>query len=217
MRRHVRKMSIRIKILVPVAILIVAICVLLGLSAYQNTHGNMVQMGVEQANIAADIALTMTDGDLVAQITKGTEGTEAYDTLLQNMRKIQGNCGIEFLYTLYATDGIVYYGVDTDTSEDQAMPGEKFEVSYEELEDVFNGQEYVQDYIDSTVDGELISVYKPIYNSSGNIVGVLGSDYNAEMVVEKLNKVLISNLLLTSVCLIVSIILLMIIVIVSVK
>lgn len=212
MRRRVRKMSIRIKILVPVALLIVIICVLLVLSAYQNTHENMVQMGVEQANMAADIALTVTDGDLAAQIAKGTESTEAYTTLLQNMRKIQGNCGIEFLYTLYAKDGIVYYGVDTDTSEDQAMPGKEFEVSYKELEAVFNGQEYVQDYIDSTADGELISVYKPIYNSSGKIVGVLGSDYNAELVVEKLNKVLISNLLLTSVCLVVSIILLMIIV-----
>jgi len=44
----------------------------------------------------------------------------------------------------------------------------------------------VQDYIDETVDGHLISVYKPIYDSTGAVVGILGCDYDAYHVSERL-------------------------------
>lgn len=67
-----------------------------------------------------------------------------------------------FLYTL-STDGQnVYYGIDTDTTEEKATIGETFECSYEELKPTFAGEKYVQDYIDHTEDGELITVYLPI-------------------------------------------------------
>lgn len=81
-------------------------------------------------------------------------------------------CGIAFLYTLYTDGDKVYYGVDTDNSDEQCMPGDEFEESYNELKDVFEGEEYVQDYIDSTEFGMLISVYKPIKNSSGDVVAI---------------------------------------------
>lgn len=52
-----------------------------------------------------------------------------------------------------------------------------------ELESVFEGQDCVQDYIDRTEEGDLITVYKPIKDRSGNVVAILGCDYNAETVV----------------------------------
>lgn len=212
MRKRTRKMSIRIKILVPVALMIMAVYLLLGISDYVNIKNGMVEMGVEQANMAANIAVVATEGDLVAQIRKGSEGSEAYQTLLSEMRRIQQDCGIAFLYTLYVENGTVYYGIDTDASDAQCKPGEKFEVSYEELADVFAGTEYVQDYIDETEDGDLISVYKPIYDSTGKVVGVLGSDYDASGVSARLDAVLQKIILLACACLAVSLVLLALIV-----
>ena len=72
-------------------------------------------------------------------------------------------------------------------SENRADFGEEFEFSYEELKDCFAGEAYVQDYIDETEDGYLISVYKPIYDSNGTVVAVLGCDYDAYHVLESLN------------------------------
>ena len=49
----------------------------------------------------------------------------------------------------------MYYGVDSD--EDAAKVGDEFADSYAELEPVFGGKEYIQDYIDHTEDGDLIT------------------------------------------------------------
>lgn len=212
-RHKTRKLSIKTKIMVPVGLLIVLICVILGFTAYQSIQSGMVQMGVEQADMAANMALKAVDGDMLSGVGAGFEETGEYQELLATMRDIQKSCGIAFLYTLYTDGSMVYYSIDTDESEGQYMPGEVFEVSYEELADVFAGQEYVQDYIDSTVDGDLISVYKPIVDGNGKVVGILGCDYDASGVLQKMNDT-ISKIAVTAViCLVVSIVLLSLIVI----
>ncbi len=212
-RQKTRKLSIKTKIMVPVGLLIVLICVILGFTAYHSIHSGMVQMGVEQADMAATMALKVVDGDMLSGAGAGFEETAEYQELLVSMRDIQKSCGIAFLYTLYTDGSAVYYSLDTDESEGQYMPGELFEVSYEELADVFLGQEYVQDYIDSTVDGDLISIYKPIVDSDGTIVGILGCDYDASGVLQKMNDT-VSRITVTAiVCLAVAIVVLSLIVI----
>lgn len=190
MKQKTRKLGIRTKIMLPVGILITLICVILGQTAYYSIESGMVQAGVEQAEMAATFALRVIDGDLLKGAQDGFEETDEYQSLLADMREIQNSGDIAFLYTLYTDGSQVYYSVDTDESEGQYMPGDVFEVSYEELADVFAGQEYVQDYIDSTVDGDLVSVYMPIEDSTGAVVGILGCDYDAAGVVEKINETL---------------------------
>lgn len=211
-RQKTRKFSIRTKIIVPVGLLIVLVCVLLGHTAYTTIQSGMVQMGVEQADMAAAVALKVVDGDLLADAGVGFEATAEYGELLFSMRDIQKSCGIAFLYALYTDGTTVYYSVDTDESDGQYMPGDIFEVSYEELADVFAGQEYVQDYIDSTVDGDLISVYKPIMDSNGKIVGILGCDYDASGVLQKINDTLNRIIITAAICLVVAILILGVIV-----
>jgi len=211
-KQKTRKFSIRTKIIVPVGLLIVLICVLLGQTAYMTIQSGMVQMGVEQADMAASIALKVVDGDMLAGAGAGFEKTAEYQELLADMRDTQKSCGIAFLYTLYTDGTTVYYSVDTDESEGQYMPGEVFEVSYEELADVFAGEEYVQDYIDSTADGDLISVYKPIVDGNGKVVGILGCDYDASGVLQKINDTLNRIIVTAIICLVLSIIILGVIV-----
>lgn len=187
MKQKVRKVSIKVKILLPASLLVIAVCLLMGISSFRHMEEAMIEMGVEEADMAAGIAAKMIDVDAVALIQAGSEETEEYQSLLTVMRSLQKRCGIAFMYTLYTDGSQVFYGVDTDESSGQMDPGEVFGTSYEELADVFQGSEYVQDYIDSTKDGELISVYKPLLNEEGKVVAVLGCDYDAEHVVSKLN------------------------------
>ena len=187
MKQKTRKMGIKLKILIPTVLVILAACTFLGVNSYVQINNGMVAMGVEQAEMAATIAVLAVDGDKVAGLQPGEEGSANYETVLKNLRNIQETCGIKYLYTLY-TDGVnVYYGVDTDDSEDQCAIGDVFESSYEELKGVFEGENYVQDYIDETEFGDLISAYRPIYNSKGQVVAVLGSDYDASGVKERLD------------------------------
>lgn len=208
MKQKVRKLSILMKILIPVNIVILAICVVLGWTARRNINDSMVEMGVEEAKMAAKIAINVIDGDVIAQLAPGCEETESYQKLLESMRMIQQNFGIAYLYTLYTDGEQVFYGVDTDTSELQAAVGKPFEKSYEALKGVFSGEDYVQNYIDYTEYGNLISVYKPIKNSNGEVVGILGCDYDASNVVQRLDAISKQTIFIAGLCLVISILLL---------
>lgn len=109
------------------------------------------------------------------------------------------------------TDGKkVYYGVDSD--EDAAKVGDEFADSYAELEPVFGGKEYIQDYIDHTEDGDLITVYKPIEDNAGKVVAILGCDYDASSITAELQKAVVQTLQIGGICLILAILILTIIV-----
>lgn len=212
MKQKTRKLSIRMKILVPTSILILAICGFMGFAFYQSIHEGMVAMGVEEAQMAAQVAVNVIDEDLVSEITPGCEDTEAYQTLLAAMREVQQDFGIAYLYTLYTDGSQVYYGVDTDRSELQADVGQLFEKSYEMLAGVFAGEEYVQNYIDYSEYGDVISVYKPIRNSDGDVIGAIGCDYDASSVVGKLNATIRQVIIIALVCVIVAFLLVSLIV-----
>lgn len=104
----------------------------------------------------------------------------------------------------------MYYGVDSD--EDAAKVGDEFADSYAELESVFGGKEYIQDYIDHTEDGDLITVYKPIEDNAGKVVAILGCDYDASSIAAELQKAVVQTLQIGGICLILAILILTIIV-----
>lgn len=104
----------------------------------------------------------------------------------------------------------MYYGVDSD--EDAAKVGDEFADSYAELEPVFGGKEYIQDYIDHTEDGDLITVYKPIEDNAGKVVAILGCDYDASSITAELQKAVVQTLQIGGICLILAILILTIIV-----
>lgn len=205
-----RRLTIRAKILIPSIIIVVLVCGLMGYNSYTRFEESMVRMGVEEADMAATIVADSLDVNLVSEVTVGSEGTQVYQNLQGDLRKKQKACGIAFLYTLYTDGKKVYYGVDSD--EDAAKVGDEFADSYAELEPVFGGKEYIQDYIDHTEDGDLITVYKPIEDNAGKVVAILGCDYDASSIAAELQKAVVQTLQIGGICLILAILILMIIV-----
>lgn len=214
MKKHklrTRRMNIRTKILLPSIIIIVFVCLLMGYNSYTRFKENMIHMGVEEADLAATVTLQSLDGNIVGSIRQGFETTDAYHKVQDNLREKQQTYGIAFLYTLYTDGTTVYYGIDSDIH-DPALPGDVFSTSYDEFATVFNGTEYIQDYIDSTEDGDLITVYKPILDSDGAIVAVLGCDYNASAVATALRQAVDRTFQIGGICLVIAILLLLLIV-----
>ena len=205
-----RGLTIRAKILIPSIIIVVLVCGLMGYNSYTRFEESMVRMGVEEADMAATIVADSLDANLVSEVTVGSEGTQVYQNLQENLRKKQKACGIAFLYTLYTDGKKVYYGVDSD--EDAAKVGDEFADSYAELEPVFGGKEYIQDYIDHTEDGDLITVYKPIEDNAGKVVAILGCDYDASSIAAELQEAVAWTLEIGGICLLLAILILTIIV-----
>ena len=209
-RIRTRRLTIRAKILIPSIIIVVLVCGLMGYNSYTRFEESMVRMGVEEADMAATIVADSLDANLVSEVTVGSEDTQVYQNLQGDLRKKQKACGIAFLYTLYTDGKKVYYGVDSD--EDAAKVGDEFADSYAELEPVFGGKEYIQDYIDHTEDGDLITVYKPIEDNAGKVVAILGCDYDASSIAAELQKAVVRTLQIGGICLLLAILILTIIV-----
>lgn len=213
MKTKVRKISIRWKILIPSTLLIIAMCAVIGVNSYTRIKTGMIQLGVEEAQMAASIAGFAVDGDSLSQVKAGYESTEEYRNNLTSLREIQKLCGIAYLYTLHTDDNVrLYYGIDTDDSANQRKPGDTFDGEYAEFSDVFAGQSYVQDYIDRTADGMLISAYLPIKDSSGKVTAVLGCDYDASYVVGRIEGARNSILQISLLCLVLALVILNLIV-----
>lgn len=182
-----RKLSIKLKIMLVTGIMMILLTLLLGINFYNRLEEDMIAMGVQQAKASAAIAVQVIDAGQIAALDAGDESTDAYQTNRSSLQSIKDDCNVAFLYTLTTDGSSVYYGIDTDDANTCAI-GEKFATSYSELASVFSGEEYVQGYIDYTSDGDLITVYKPITDTAGNIVAVLGSDYDASNIVNSLGK-----------------------------
>lgn len=207
-KRKTRGIGIRTKILLPVSAVIILLCAVMGVNSYQRIKEGLVEMGVEEAQMAAVISTKVIDADLVAQMSVEKKGSGEYNALLESMFGVKEDCGIQYLYTLFTDGNQVYYGIDADNTESVNDFGAPFEVSYEELKPVFAGEMYVQDFIDYTEDGDLITAYMPLVDSGGNVVGIVGCDYDASGVVERLNLALKRVIQISLGCLIIALLVL---------
>lgn len=206
--QKVRKMSIRIKLLVPVVVVILTVCSLLSAFAYMTLQEEMIAMGQLQSQTVAALAAANMDADVVAEITEpGMEDTDLYKSQQEVLIRVQEKGNVLYIYTLYTDGKTVYYGVDADTTENACAIGEEFELAYSELESVFAGEPYVEEAIDES-DGEaLLTTYVPIVAEDGKVVAILGCDYDASDILYELKDTKTKTLMLTAEGLLVSIVL----------
>lgn len=184
MRRKTRRLSIKAKIFIVTNLLVVFAICFTGFDFYRRMAKNMIEMGVEQARIAARLTVLQLDGEEIAGLKAGEEGLKTYQRILSSLREMKQTCGMAYLYTLTADGGQVRYSVDADESDGQAAIGDLFEDSYSELQPVFEGEEHIQEYIDHTKYGDLITAYVPIRDKEGRVCAVLGSDFDASETVQ---------------------------------
>lgn len=72
-----KKAGDKFKILIPVCVCVLVVCVVMGVNSYKHIQDGMVEMGVQEADMAADLTLRMLDGDEVEQIVPGAEESDA--------------------------------------------------------------------------------------------------------------------------------------------
>ncbi|MBR2046916.1 MAG: methyl-accepting chemotaxis protein [Agathobacter sp.] len=177
-KQKTRRMSIRTKILLPVLIIILVVSAGLGTMMYLVGETAYIEAGVEKSHMAANIATSMIDGVAIKEIHEGNADDYAYERQLENLREIKDDCDILYMYTIYERDGELFYGIDTDTSEGQCQLGDSYDDDPEPVRVALDGKDFVRDYVVSNEYGNLISSYVSIYDKAGNVVGVLGCDYD---------------------------------------
>lgn len=207
----VRKLGIRIKLVMAVAILVLIECITLSFVLYNNMKSNMMAAAIDQTEMAADLAADRIDATMAGTLRDNDLESENYKTIQETLVAMRTKCGMAYLYVLYAEDGVVYYGADADDKE-ELFAGTEFEDSFEELKPAFEGEYYVQDYIDSSEYGDLITAYVPLKDAGGNVTTILGCDYDASAIKERLDAAFTLTIIITIVCFAVTVVLVFILI-----
>lgn len=190
MKQRSRKLSIRMKIILSVIGIMIVVFGFLGGSSIITMRTNLIEMGGEQAQVAAGLALGQINADDLLKLKPGDEDGKLYNSIVDPLREMQKSCGVKYLYTLTTDGNKVYYGVDTDETDGRCSIGEEYNHTYADLKSVFEGESYVAETIENDGFGDLIIAYEPIKDANGNVVAVLASDYDASGITSRLDDMM---------------------------
>lgn len=140
----------------------------------QNT---LLEQCKKTAGSSAKIAAQRIDGDILEEIQPGDEESEQYAEILRQLQDFLAGDEVKYIYTMRMNGGRLEFIVDADT-EDGAAIGEEYE-SYDEIEEAFAGNVTVDSEMTSDEWGDFYSAFAPVYNSSGQIIGIVGVDCSA--------------------------------------
>ena len=186
MKRKTKGLTINLKMMLFTGAITVVLVFLIGVISYFQTKIGVVKLGVEQAKTAANVAASYIDGDTIEKIEDTTSAI--YVRQRGALINAKDKLGIKFIYTLTTDGNKIYYQIDTDDVNTSEI-GQEYEYDYNDLKTVFEGNIYSNDYIDHTEFGPLITAYVPVKNSKGQIVAVLGADYDASSIINRLNSI----------------------------
>lgn len=183
----VRKLGLRIKLLLPSLLIILAVVAIMGSAAYYRMRDELLNVAAEEAEVVAQMTITAIDQEQLPELKAGDEDTELYQTLIQQLNDVKKDYSIAFLFTLYSDGSKAYYGLDTDQSESHCNIGDPFEKPYEEIAKAFQGENIVSENITYYGKQPIISAYIPITSADGSVIGVMGCDYDATNILEKIH------------------------------
>jgi len=183
-KKHI---GVRGKILIPVLAISFLVCLFIGIILNYQIKSITTEMAAEQALVTAKFIAQQFDPTPLPQLKPGGEKSELYKKLCEELNSYREEYGILYAYVLTTDGENVYYSVDEEEKIGETI-GVVFEESYETLKPVFDGQPIKDDYIFHTEYGTLISCYVPLTDNSGDITAIIGCDYDASEIEERIEK-----------------------------
>jgi len=177
----VRKIGIFTQLFMWLAVLLLVGNVLLGFFTYNHSETTLfTQIQTNVINIAQCAAMNV-DGAILEQIVAGDEGTENYNTIVEQLALFRDNADIEYIYTLRKVgDEQFVFVVDADPEEPAAI-GDECEateglcMAFAEKTTMADDEPFTDEW------GSHVSAYSPIYNGS-EVVGAVGVDISANWI-----------------------------------
>ena len=154
----------------------------------------------------ANIASSMLDGDDIEMIAGYDKSDEEYMEAFQLLRHIQNNIKLDYIYVVRETGENNFTFVIDPDEESPAQYGSKIE-STDALVSASKGRASVEQVPHTDDWGTFYSAYSPVFDSSGNVVGIVGVDFSADWYDGNLRDRRFIVVIITMVALIIGIIL----------
>ena len=144
------------------------------------------QIEVRMLDIANTAAYQL-NGDELKMLTAEDAGTEPYNRALETLRSFQENIQLDYIYGIREEpDGTFSFTIDP-APDDPGEFGETIKTT-EALLHAAHGTPDVDKIAYSDKWGRFYSAYSPVFDSEGNVAGIVGVDFNAEWLDSKVNS-----------------------------
>ena len=151
-------------------------------------------------------AAAQIDGDVIKYITAEDKDTEEYIRTLNILRSFQDNIELDYIYGINLGPNDTFtFSIDPDR-EDPADFGETLEAT-DALKTAAKGTSAVDKEPHNDEWGTFYTAYTPIFDSTENVVGIIGVDFNADWYDDILNSHKAAAVILTMVALTIGIVL----------
>ncbi len=123
--------------------------------------------------------------------TKEDMSKEAYINSKEYLTDLRDSAGVMYLYTAKVNkDGDFIYVIDgLEEDGDFRYPGDPIEEDIvDDLEKALGGENVLPDDIKETDWGDIFITYLPVHNEDGEIVGVVGIEFDAKEINDTYNK-----------------------------
>ena len=178
--------SLKFQFILLFSVFIVVLSAVMSITGIQRllktASGSFASMGIYTVEKAA----AMIDGDSFEALAKSLDKNDPfYEETRVKLLRFRENSGCLYLYTMARKQGSIWQYI-IDGSAEPGDPGFSFLGDEEDTSDYDNAFRKVQvsgrtepgDLADQEEWGWMVSIYTPIFNSSGKMVGIVGCDFD---------------------------------------
>ena len=174
-----KRMSFTTRYMLAIGVLLLLANTVLGLVTLQQSKQSMRTLIDKNMLDIVNSASGFVDGDALAALTAEDVDGEVFQDIAQRLLVFKNNVDIQFIYSVrqVSEDEFVFV-VDPDPVEPAAF-GEPIVVT-EALKAAGRGVAGVDEMPLADRWGNFYSAYSPVFDSAGNVAGVIGIDFDAE-------------------------------------
>ena len=127
----------------------------------------------------ANVAANMLNGDVLEELEAKDEGTKGYQEVYDTLANFQGEENLKYIYCIREVGNKQYIFTVDPTKLDPAEFGEMV-VYTEALYAASRGQAAVDETSYEDDWGRFYSAYSPVFDSFGDVAGIVAADFSAE-------------------------------------
>ncbi len=202
MRGNVRRMKLSGKFALTSLLVALFVSLLISGISIRYMKNYLLNVSRSQAMSVAQTAAGIIDGDQIASIQPGDEGTDDHLEVLAQLQTFLIDEDIAYIYTMRQNDGAVEFLVDADTEEGAAI-GEEYE-TYDKIDMAFAGEASMDDEVTTDEWGSFYSAFAPITNAAGEVVAIVGVDCTVDSIDEKVGEMTKTLIIVLVICVIVA-------------
>lgn len=174
-----KKLSFTTRYVLAFGVFLVIANILLGMVILRQSESSMKTLINKNMLDIVNTAAGFLDGDALGALTEDDVGGEVFNDVLEKLAVFQNNVDIHFIYAVRQVDEENFiFTVDPDPVE-PAEFGEEIVVT-EGIKKAGKGTAAVDDAPMADRWGNFYSAYSPVFDSAGNVAGIVGVDFDAE-------------------------------------